>query len=595
MSNKDKIVGRLYRLIFCYIFSTSIKNQNNYVMKENKKSLFEISKCIRFEEERKKRLNPDHTLDTLKAEEEKLIAAINQSYSAPLKAVHEIAKGVTHSEREETSWKIPEKYLALTELECQNLRSQLLIDVNGNDIPPPILSFKDMGFPSEIIDALNSKGILKPSQIQMQGLPIILQGRDLIGIAFTGSGKTMVFILPMIMFSLEAELSLPFRSMEGPHALVLCPSRELALQIKRIIDEFLFFLSKKKRLKEQEFVYPKLRVSCLIGGENISNQLLDYQENGVHMVVATPGRLADLLKRKKITLQQCKYFCMDEADRLTELGFEEHVRYIFDSFYERRQTVLFSATMPKKTQDFAQTALIDPIVVNVGRAGAANLKVIQEFEYVRQERRLISLLSCLQKTAPRVLIFTENKKDVDEIHEYLLLKGVNVVAIHGGLTQEQRTKSVEQFRTGIADVLVGTDIASKGLDFPTVKHVINFDMPKEIENYVHRIGRTGRGDSVGVSTTFIDNSLQETLLCDLKALLIEAKQVIPPFLEKFEATNVSLQEIGGIRGCAYCGGLGHRIAQCSKLSELQRRTQIGASKDTLSLGARYTSSNREDW
>ncbi|KAF7458134.1 putative DEAD/DEAH box helicase [Cryptosporidium felis] len=566
---------------------------------DGKRSLFAISRSILKEEEKRRRLNPHHSIDTLREEEEKLIAAVNKTYNAPLKAVHEIAKGVVYTRQEETSWRVPRKYADMSELEVQNLRSRLLIDINGSDIPPPILTFKDMGFPQEILDALASKGIISPSQIQMQGLPIVLKGRDLIGLAFTGSGKTIVFVLPMIMFSLEAELSLPFKGMEGPHSLVLCPSRELALQIKRIIDEFLVYLkapAEKNGSKNKKKEYPDLRVSCIIGGEDSGSQIAEYQKRGVHMMVATPGRLADLLRRRKITLQQCVYFCMDEADRLTEQGFEEHVRYIFDSFYERRQTILFSATMPRKTQEFAQTALIDPIVVNVGRAGAANLRVIQEFEYVRPECRFVSLLSSLQKTPPKVLIFTENKKDVDEIHEYLLIKGVNAVAIHGGLTQEKRSKSIEQFRGCEADVLVGTDVASKGLDFPNIQHVINFDMPREIENYVHRIGRTGRGESAGVSTTFIDNSLPETLLCDLNALLIEAKQEIPPFLEPFNnTTNTSLQEIGGVRGCAYCGGLGHRIAQCNKLLELQRKTQSGAPKDTLSLGARYTSSNREDW
>ncbi|KAH7648306.1 abstrakt SF II helicase Znknuckle C2HC (PA) [Cryptosporidium bovis] len=571
------------------------EENGKYDDSDNKKrSLFSISTSIREEEEKRRKLNPFHKLETLKKEEEQLIAAVHQSLSGPLRAAHEVAKDIVYSGEVETSWKIPKKYANLAESECQSLRSQLLIDVNGTDIPPPILTFKDMGFPKEIIQGLSDKGIVKPSQIQMQGLPVVLKGRDLIGIAFTGSGKTLVFILPMIMFSFEAELSLPFKGMEGPHALVLCPSRELAIQTKRITDEFLSYFYNRNDNKN-ELVFPKLRTACFIGGDNISNQLNSYFKQGLHIVVATPGRLADLLKRRKITLQQCRYFCMDEADRLTESGFEEHVRFIFDSFYERRQTVLFSATMPRKTQEFAQTALINPIVVNVGRAGAANLKVIQEIEYVRQECRITSLLNSLQKTAPRVLIFSENKKDVDDINEYLLIKGVKVSAIHGGLTQEQRTNSVEKFRNGTVDVLVGTDVASKGLDFPNVQHVINFDMPREIENYVHRIGRTGRGDSIGVSTTFIDNSLPETLLCDLKALLIEANQVIPPFLEQFEATNTSLQEIGGVRGCAYCGGLGHRIAQCPKLLELQRKAQSGGQRDPISLGARYTSSNREDW
>ncbi|OII72314.1 DEAD DEAH box helicase family protein [Cryptosporidium andersoni] len=583
--------------------------------------LLAISQKIKEEEEIKKKTNPKHKLDTLRAEEQELIAAVQKSYNAPLVAVHELAKGIVYDERMRTSWRPPPKYAVLTPAECSNLRSQLLIDVNGVDIPPPIMSFKDMGFPKGLIDALSAKGIMKPTQIQMQGLPVILSGRDMIGIAFTGSGKTIVFTLPMVMYSLESELKLHFMGMEGPDGLILCPSRELALQTTSIIEHFVSFLSKSKvnrpgtlkRNREWEYsekeksnsngnvedynrtYYPLLNVICLIGGESAREKQNIIQRQGVHMIVATPGRLADMLRKKKVTLYQCRYFCMDEADRLTEAGFEEAVRYIFDNFHGRRQTVLFSATMPQKTQEFTRTALVDPIVVNVGRAGAATLNVLQELEYVRQECRLPHILQSLQKTAPRVLIFCENKKDVDEIHEYLLLKGVKAAAIHSGLSQEQRRDSVEQFRLGLKDVLIGTDVASKGLDFPNIHHVINYDMPKEIENYVHRIGRTGRGDSVGVSTTFINNSLPETLLCDLKALLIEAKQIIPPFLEKFEATDNSLLEIGGIRGCAFCGGLGHRIGQCPKLLEAQRRTQTANSKDALTLGSRYSQSCRDDW
>jgi ATP-dependent RNA helicase DDX41 len=195
---------------------------------------------------------------------------------------------------------------------------------------------------------------------------------------------------------------------------------------------------------------------------------------------------------------------MDEADRMVDVGFEEDMRTVFSYFKAQRQTLLFSATMPQKIQDFARTALVKPIIVNVGRAGAANLDVIQEVEYVKQEAKIVYLLECLQKTAPPVLIFAENKADVDDIHEYLLLKGVEAVSIHGGKSQEERDWAIRMFKDGKKDVMVATDVAGKGMDFADIQHVINFDMPAEIENYVHRIGRTGRSGKTGIATTFIN-------------------------------------------------------------------------------------------
>lgn len=297
-------------------------------------------------------------------------------------------------------------------------------------------------------------------------------------------------------------------------------------------------------------------------------------------------------------MTQCSYLVMDEADRMVDLGFEEEIRNTLDHFRGQRQTLLFSATMPRKIQDFAKTALVDPIVINVGRAGAANLDVIQEVEYVKQEAKLVYLLKCLQKTPPPVLIFCENKSDVDDVHEYLLLKGCEAVAIHGGLDQEERHEAIRGFKEGSKDVLIGTDVASKGLDFPAIQHVINFDMPKEIENYVHRIGRTGRCGRTGVATTFVNKNQEETILLDLKALLLEAGQNVPPFLNSLDSTaDHTTKEIGGTKGCAYCGGLGHRIAVCPKLENTRQKT-TSATKDYLTTGtSRYggTEGYAGDW
>lgn len=281
-----------------------------------------------------------------------------------------------------------------------------------------------------------------------------------------------------------------------------------------------------------------------------------------------------MLNKKMLTLDVCRYLVLDEADRMIDMGFEEDMRTIFSYFRAQRQTLLFSATMPKKIQNFAKSALVQPVTINVGRAGAASLNVQQHVEYVKQEARIPYLLSCLQKTMPPVLIFAEKKVDVDAIHEYLLLKGVEAVSIHGGKDQAERELAVQQFRSGEKDVLVATDVASKGLDFAGVEHVICFDMPSDIENYVHRIGRTGRQAGRGVATTFVNRSTDVSTLLDLKHLLMEAKQTVPEFLDLLsgEQEHDKFLAVGGEVGCAYCGGLGHRIADCPKLEAHQNKT-----------------------
>ncbi|XP_072339338.1 probable ATP-dependent RNA helicase DDX41 isoform X3 [Scyliorhinus torazame] len=338
--------------------------------------------------------------------------------------------------------------------------------------------------------------------------------------------------------------------------------RELARQTHGIIDYYC-------RLLEEDG-FPQLRCALCIGGMSIKEQM-EVVKRGVHMMVATPGRLMDLLQKKMVGLDICRYLALDEADRMIDMGFEEDIRTIFSYFKGQRQTLLFSATMPKKIQNFAKSALVKPITINVGRAGAASLDVIQEVEYVKEEAKMVYLLECLQKTPPPVLIFAEKKADVDAIHEYLLLKGVEAVAIHGGKDQEERTKAIEAFREGNKDVLVATDVASKGLDFPNIQHVINYDMPEEIENYVHRIGRTGRSGKTGIATTFINKACDESVLMDLKALLLEAKQKVPPVLQVLQTGDETMLDIGGERGCTFCGGLGHRITDCPKLEAMQTK------------------------
>lgn len=501
-----------------------------------------------------------------------LLKEASQVQTNALQSNEEIAVGVRYTESLKTTWR-PPKYIAdLPESAHESVRSKWHILVEGEGCTPPLKSFKEMKVPRCILDALEEKKIERPTPIQVQGIPALLTGRDLIGIAFTGSGKTLTFSLPMIMFALEEEMNMPLEGGEGPIGLVLCPSRELARQTYEVVEYYMEALHKDG--------YPRLHSMLCIGGEDMREPMSLVKRQGVHAIVATPGQLNNLLTKGKLNMDICKYMVLDEADRMLDLGFDEEVHTIINKFKRQRQTVLFSATMPQKFQDFAKNTLVQPLLVNVGRAGAANLDVIQEVEYVKQEAKVVYLLECLQKTAPPVVIFCERKGDVDEIHEYLLVKGVEAASIHGGKTQEERNEAIKSYKDGVKDVLVATDIAAKGLDFPDIQHVINFDMPSEIENYVHRIGRTGRCGKTGVATTFINKDVDESVLLDLKHLLIEAKQRVPPVLQALQDPDEDLITIGGQKGCAFCGGLGHRITDCPRLDKDARRIGAGK-KDSL--------------
>lgn len=523
---------------------------------EGEISLFE--KAAALNKEDKEKVNRE-------AEESRILKEASQIQTNALQAAKEVADGVIYDTPMPSTWRPPR--FAYSRADAIRKEHHML--VQGDNVPPPLNRFIDMKLPKPILDCLQAKGIKKPTPIQIQGLPVALAGRDMVGIAFTGSGKTLTFTLPLALLAASEELRMPILPREGPLGILLAPSRELARQTYELLQELCQALAS----------LCSLRIQLLIGGEPMRDQLRLANESGIHCVVATPGRLRDILKRKALLLHNCRYICLDEADRMLDLGFDEEVGDIMNFFPYQRQTLLFSATFPSKFQDFARKTLVLPVVVNVGRAGAANLDVIQEVEYVKDEAKIVYLLHCLQKTAPPVIIFCERKGAADDIHEYLLLKGVEAVSIHGGKDQQERNEAIRLFKAGEKDVLIATDIAAKGLDFPAIQHVINFDMPSEIENYVHRIGRTGRAGRTGVATTFINRAADETTLLDLKALLREARQRIPPVLEMLEDPRA---QNGGL-GCAFCGGLGHTIVDCPKIDKDARRV-AGNQRDVITGG-----------
>lgn len=513
--------------------------------------------------------------EKLRREESKMLETVQTERA--LMAASELAKGIRYDKPLRSGWRPPRKIRHRSETENEEIRKSKEIFVEGNKIPPPCLTFEDMKLPKTILRELRRREIREPNPFQMQGLPVLLSGRDMIGIASTGSGKTLVFTLPLVMFCLEQQVSLPFTDEEGPYGLILCPSRDLAEQTYKDIRSFTDQIEYDLRIR--------INVCLCIGGVSRSEQR-NSMRGGCHVMVATPGRLLDNLEKRLFNLDICRYLCLDEADRMLD-NFEEELRTLFTYFKYQRQTVFFSATMPRKIQNFALSAMVEPVSVNVsGRAGAANKRIRQDVEYVKQDAKLYFLLSAIEKTGPPVMIFAKRPQDVDSIHEYLLLKGLSVAAIHGQKAQEDRSQAVDEFRSGARDILVATDVASKGLDFKEIKHVINFDMPADIEDYTHRIGRTGRRGEKGIATTFVNKLVDETTLLDLKALLIEAHQRVPTFLSLMQSEAERLLDLDDDeKGCAYCGGLGHRIGNCPKLEANQaKQTQSIGKKDFLAQG-----------
>jgi ATP-dependent RNA helicase DDX41 len=511
-----------------------------------------------------------------------LLAQVMASQKAALVSGKEAAQGTVYAESLKTDWRPPRKLRAYSQEKCAELRKKWHILTEGFDVPPPCKSFEEMRLPRPIRDALAAKGIKAPTPIQAQGIPVALSGRDMIGIAFTGSGKTMTFCIPLIMAAWQEELRMPLAANEGPFGIILAPSRELARQHAENLAHLATFITQSGG--------PQLRVMLAIGGEDLRTQL-EPLKRGVHAIVATPGRLMDHLSKRRLGMSLCRYVILDEGDRMLDMGFDEDLKTIFSYFEHQRQTLIFSATMPKKIQDFARSALVKPVVVNVGRAGAANLDVVQDVEYVKPEMRMMSLLTALQKTGPPVVIFADSKRDVDEIHEYLLLKGVGAVAVHGDKSQEERTEAMTAFKAGAKDVLVATDIAAKGLDFPAIQHVLNFDMPKEIETYVHRIGRTGRAGKTGTATTFVHAGIDPNLLLDLKHLLKEAGQRVPAVLLAIDDPADALREAalkaGGaaLGACQYCFADDHELLTDRGFMSLDEVRPFFASEEGEGEGA----------
>ena len=343
------------------------------------------------------------------------------------------------------------------------------------------VSFADLDLTAPMLKALSDAGYQRPTPIQAQAVPLALKGRDIIGLAMTGTGKTAAFVIPII----ERLLGGPKRT----RALILTPTRELCVQVEESFRKY--------------GKHSGLGVIPVYGGVGYDPQVKALRA-GVDVVVATPGRLLDHLEKQNVVLDEVEILVLDEADRMLDMGFAPQINRIVAQLHSYRQTLLFSATMPPEVEALARKYLRKPVVVQVGRrSGAAT--TVQHFVYPCPKDKKTSLLVELLKkeSLDSVLVFTRTKHGADRVVKALEKAGINAGAMHADKTQGQRTKALEDFKKGKLRVLVATDIAQRGLDISGISHVINYDVPQQAEDYVHRIGRTGRAATTGDAYTFM--------------------------------------------------------------------------------------------
>lgn len=388
----------------------------------------------------------------------------------------------------------------------------------------PLLNFAQSGLSTDELYATRS--FASPSPIQAQCLPVVLSGRDLIGIAATGSGKTLAFGLPALRH-VRAQLEGGVASGKKPIVLVMAPTRELAQQIAGVLEDAGSVVG--------------IRTLCVYGGVPKHEQTVQLKAGGIHIVVATPGRLEDIMNDRKCSLDEVSYVVLDEADRMLDLGFEPHIRKIVQATRADRQTLMFSATWPTSIRKLASDFLCNPAKVTIGSQNlAASHSVSQIVEVIEAPARDSRLDELLRKyhtsRSNRVIVFVLYKKEASKVEIMLQRKGWKAVAIHGDVSQNQRTAAVESFKAGRIPLLVATDVAARGLDIPDVEVVINYSFPLTTEDYVHRIGRTGRAGKSGIAHTLFVGAHDKPRAGELINVLREAKQTVPEALLSFGTT-----------------------------------------------------------
>ncbi|XP_048847984.1 probable ATP-dependent RNA helicase DDX17 isoform X1 [Brienomyrus brachyistius] len=404
----------------------------------------------------------------------------------------------------------------MSQYEVEEFRRKKEITIKGSGCPKPVTSFSQAQFPQYVMDVLMQQNFKEPTAIQAQGFPLALSGRDMVGIAQTGSGKTLSYLLPAIVHINHQ----PYLERgDGPICLVLAPTRELAQQVQQVAYDY----GKSSRIKS----------TCVYGGAPKGPQIRDL-ERGVEICIATPGRLIDFLEAGKTNLRRCTYLVLDEADRMLDMGFEPQIRKIVDQIRPDRQTLMWSATWPKEVQRLAEDFLREYVQINVGALElSANHNILQIVDVCMESEKDNKLLQLMEEIMAekenKTIIFVETKKRCDDLTRRMRRDGWPAMCIHGDKSQPERDWVLSEFRSGKAPILIATDVASRGLDVEDVKFVINYDYPNSSEDYIHRIGRTARSTNKGTAYTFFTpGNLRQAR--ELIRVLEEARQAINPKL-----------------------------------------------------------------
>ncbi|XP_035470857.1 probable ATP-dependent RNA helicase DDX17 isoform X2 [Scophthalmus maximus] len=404
----------------------------------------------------------------------------------------------------------------MSQYDVEEYRQKKEITVRGSGCPKPVTNFHQAHFPQYVMDVLMQQNFKEPTAIQAQGFPLALSGRDMVGIAQTGSGKTLSYLLPAIVHINHQ----PYLERgDGPICLVLAPTRELAQQVQQVASDY----GKSSRIKS----------TCVYGGAPKGPQIRDL-ERGVEICIATPGRLIDFLEAGKTNLRRCTYLVLDEADRMLDMGFEPQIRKILDQIRPDRQTLMWSATWPKEVRQLAEDFLKDSVQINVGALElSANHNILQIVDVCMESEKDHKLFQLMEEIMAekenKTIIFVETKKRCDDLTRRMRRDGWPAMCIHGDKSQPERDWVLSEFRSGKAPILIATDVASRGLDVEDVKFVINYDYPNSSEDYIHRIGRTARSNNKGTAYTFFTpGNLRQAR--ELIRVLEEARQAINPKL-----------------------------------------------------------------
>ncbi|XP_065834089.1 probable ATP-dependent RNA helicase DDX4 [Oscarella lobularis] len=416
------------------------------------------------------------------------------------------------------------------------------VEATGSNVPRHVNSFADAQLNEAVMLNVTKANYVKPTPVQKYAIPCIMNERDLMACAQTGSGKTAAFLLPIISNILhEGVQGSSLDPVQSPQALCIAPTRELAIQI---------FMEARK------FSYGTMVKPVVIYGGTSTGHQMRTLERGCTLLVATPGRLKDFRQRGKISFSKIKYLILDEADRMLDMGFEPEVRALVEQMgmpsKEERRTVMFSATFPEEIQKLAQDFLHNYIFLTVGRVGGTSSDIDQRVIAVGQFEKRDQLVEILHASgSDRVLVFVDTKRNCDFLAVFLSQTGFPTTSIHGDRYQREREEALGDFKSGRCPVLCATAVAARGLDIPNVSHVVNFDLPTDINEYVHRIGRTGRIGNKGLATSFFDAERDAPLARSLIKILSDALQDVPTFLE--ESAQGSLGSNYGPRGGPFGG------------------------------------------